>query len=76
MAAMTELKLNKDMSYQKQNSSTSSDIAANPMLVVVRIINRQFSVRVNSETIEDAESLICGICEPVNFQIMNVVRIK
>lgn len=76
VAAMTEPKMNKVMSYQKQHSSTSPGIAANPMLVVVRVLHRQFSVTVNAENIEDAENLVSSICEPVDFQIMNVVRIK
>ena len=55
---------------------TVSPAFANTMLVVVRVINKQINVRVNAETIEDAENLVCSICEPVDFQIMNVVRIK
>lgn len=35
VAAMTELKMNKVMSYQKQHSSTSPGIAANPLLCTV-----------------------------------------
>lgn len=56
--------------------STVSPAFANTMLVVVRVLHRQFSVTVNAETIEDAENLVSSICEPVDFQIMNVVKIK
>ena len=64
------------------NSSTTVEVTtsdgniANALLVVVRVLHRQFSIRVNAETIKDAENLVSSVCQQVDFQIMNVVRIK
>lgn len=62
--------------HTKVCSEQVSPAFGNTLLVVVRVFHRQFSVIVNAETIEDAENLVSIICEQVDFQIMNVVRIK
>lgn len=62
--------------HTKVCSEQVSPAFGNTMLVVVRVIHRQFSVTVKAETIEDAENLVSSVCKPVDFQIMKVVRIK
>lgn len=62
--------------HTKVCSEQVSPAFGNTMLVVVRVLHRQFSVTVNTETIEDAENLVSSICDPADFQIMNVLKIK
>jgi len=62
--------------HTKVCSEQVSPAFGNTMLVVVRVLHMQFSVTVNTETIEDAENLVSSICEPADFQIMNVLKIK